>query len=325
MWLIPLKALAIFARNALVPSNGGRKKGAHILELTRTAVVRQLIAMGAQRFQIGLREQKNNAFQQRCWGQQQLLSSLAWLRYRNTHGSHLYIRPALFENLILLDDLDQRAIGNLTADGLRPAAILETSPNNFQAWLGLAKGPIQMPIEVVTHLIAKLAIRYGADLGSADWHHYGRLVGFTNRKPAYRNHRGIYPFVMLRQWSGCVARARIRVLEDAQHTYQRQCRQGPLPKVSILTAYHPTGSPSTLYGCMRRILARCHGQPWCDDPDWSRMDYMIAREMIREGHPRAVIEQALSTGSPNLSARKAINLGNYIRRTVAKAIQSLTV
>ncbi len=305
-------------------SNGGRKEEL-ILGLTRAAVVRQVVAMGVQRFQIGLREQRNNAFEQRCWGQQQLLSSLAWLRYRNAHGAHLYIRPALFENLILLDDINQRAIRNLTVDGLRPAVVLETSPNNFQVWLRLSGSPIQMPMEVVTHLITKLVSRYDADSSSADWHHYGRLVGFTNRKPEYRDHRGRYPFVILRQWSGCVARAGISVLKEAQYTYERQHQQRSLSNDLVTTAMHTTGHPGTIYeACMRRILARCHGQAWRGDIDWSRMDYMIAREMVREGHPRAMIEKEISTGSPNISLRKGVNLDNYIRRTVDKAIKSLT-
>jgi hypothetical protein len=38
---------------------------------------------------------------------------------------------------------------------------------------------------------------------AADWRHFGRLAGFTNRKRAYRNaETGLHPFVKLIEASG---------------------------------------------------------------------------------------------------------------------------
>jgi len=57
--------------------------------------------------------------------------------------------------------------------------VIETSPSNFQAWL--CHGQI-LPKQVSTIAARLLASRFGGDPASADWRHYGRLAGFTNRK-----------------------------------------------------------------------------------------------------------------------------------------------
>jgi len=39
--------------------------------------------------------------------------------------------------------------------------------------------------DLATAAARELAERYGGDPHAADWCHYGRLVGFTNRKPEH--------------------------------------------------------------------------------------------------------------------------------------------
>ena len=39
-----------------------------------------------------------------------------------------------------------------------------------------------------------MAARYGGGPKSIDWRHFGRLAGFTNRKPQYADKAGRYPF-----------------------------------------------------------------------------------------------------------------------------------
>ena len=63
--------------------------------------------------------------------------------------------------------------------GFGPAAIVETSPGNYPAWL---KHPERLSKEVSTAAARALAEKFGGDRGAADWRHFGRLSGFTNRK-----------------------------------------------------------------------------------------------------------------------------------------------
>jgi hypothetical protein len=63
-------------------------------------------------------------------------------------------------------------------------------------------------LEEVTSAYAAelLAERYGGDLGSADWRHFGRLAGFTNPKPSPRLASGLQPFARLLEFSGQIYR-----------------------------------------------------------------------------------------------------------------------
>src|SRR3984885_1331737 len=79
--------------------------------------------------------------------------------------------------------------------GFSPAVVVETSPRNYQAWL---KHPESLNKELSTAAARALAEKFGGDRGAADWRHFGRLAGFTNRKAKYEDaDTGLYPFVRL--------------------------------------------------------------------------------------------------------------------------------
>ena len=127
-----------------------------------------------------------------------LLHMVPYLKHQNAHGAHIYIRPAGEHNLSLMDDLNERQLDTLTTSGFEPCAIVETSPGNFQAWL---KHPRVLPRRLSTLAARELVTKFGGDIGSADWRHFGRLPGFTNRKPKYEK-QGKWPFVLLRSSRG---------------------------------------------------------------------------------------------------------------------------
>src|SRR5580693_3039151 len=64
-----------------------------------------------------------------------VLERLALLKYRNAHGSHIYIRPSGEHRFTTLDDLHETSLARLSADGFNPCAVVETSAGNFQAWI----------------------------------------------------------------------------------------------------------------------------------------------------------------------------------------------
>lgn len=80
----------------------------------------------------------------------------------------------------------------MEANGHEPCVLLQTSPGHLQAWIHITTTPLD---PVVATAIAKLLARaYQGDLASTDWHHLGRLAGFTNQKPE-RAARGYAPWV----------------------------------------------------------------------------------------------------------------------------------
>ncbi len=157
---------------------------------TRTAVERQITAMGAEVFEVGLfrpRTPDDQASEPemlpRIWDRETLFRSVPWLCYQNSRGRNVYIRPKGEHHLSLVDDLTAASIQRMKAEGFAPAIVIETSPGNFQAWLN--HGQV-LPKQTSTLAARTLAERFGGDKGAADWRHYGRLSGFTNRKARYR-------------------------------------------------------------------------------------------------------------------------------------------
>jgi hypothetical protein len=83
-----------------------------------------------------------------------------WLHHENAKGAHIYIRPTGAHSLTLLDDLSREAIKRMRAEGYEPAAVVETSPNNFQAWLH--HGQV-LDAATSTRAAKQLAARFGGD------------------------------------------------------------------------------------------------------------------------------------------------------------------
>ncbi|HTT74691.1 MAG TPA: DNA-primase RepB domain-containing protein [Candidatus Binataceae bacterium] len=163
----------------------------------------QLAAMGAAAFDIGVKRTDGTMLLREGWGAKQVLKSLLWLRRENLNRGHIYVRPAGVHGLSLVDDLKTDALAQMKAEGFAPAAVVETSPDNLQAWL---KHGATLDEATGTRAAKLLAERYGGDSGSADWRHFGRLAGFTNPKPSRRLASGLQPFARLVEAHGQVYR-----------------------------------------------------------------------------------------------------------------------
>ena len=92
----------------------------------------------------------------RTWDAAGLMRSIAWLRLQNSQGRNIYIRPQGEHNLSLVDDLKREAVEQMKRTGFQPAAIIETSPGNYQAWL---KHPERLPKDLGTAAARALAAR----------------------------------------------------------------------------------------------------------------------------------------------------------------------
>src|ERR1700741_3319879 len=170
---------------------------------TTEAVEKQGRAMKASIFEVGLFDPtaEHGVMLPRIWDLATLLRSVSWLRLKNLEGRNIYIRPSGEHSLSLIDDVSTQTIDLLKSEGFAPAVVLETSPGNFQAWF--CHGQI-LPKHLSTFAARLLASRFGGDPASADWRHYGRLAGFTNRKDKYRREDGTFPYVRLHEATGAV-------------------------------------------------------------------------------------------------------------------------
>lgn len=170
---------------------------------TLEAVRKQAQAMACEVFEVGLFNPMVNANEPvmipRTWDTEALLRSVSWLKHQNLNGRNIYIRPQGEHRLSLIDDLKADDIQSMKRSGFTPALVVQTSPGNFQAWV---KHPEVLDKETSTATARALAQRFGGDLGAADWRHFGRLSGYTNRKMKYRSSDGLSPFVLLMESNG---------------------------------------------------------------------------------------------------------------------------
>jgi len=90
---------------------------------------------------------------------------------------------------------DSQQPERLIDTGYTPACVVETSPDNFQAWLKHA-----WSLTAQEGTVAPRSSRNdsAAIPNSADWRHFGRLAGFTNPKPQYRLPNGLFPYSQLK-------------------------------------------------------------------------------------------------------------------------------
>lgn len=283
---------------------------------TFQAAMRQIQAMAVPVYDVGLHG-PDGSMEQRTWQSSEIAKSMAWLRHKNGLGHDIFVRPSDSLGVILLDDLCVEAISALQRDGLMPAAIVETSPDNYQCWIRLILNQQhqQISTKAIRVLTMKLASLYGADPRSTDWRHFGRLAGFTNRKPCH-SRQGRYPFVLLRQATAIVAPNGRQWLIDAyrQATTTR-------PEMTLHSAPTPPYIHNLSYlQRAQRILRFNQDKPWTLNPDLSRMDLMIAREKLREGCSPKTVARFIKDGSPDLARRKRGHLNDYLQRTINRAL-----
>jgi hypothetical protein len=237
-----------------------------------------------------------------------LLRMLPFLKYRNANGAHIYIRPTGESPYTLLDDLTPATLNQLSAEGYSPAAVVETSPGSFQAWLRHPQ-PGSNPRSACA--AKTLAAEFGADRSAADWRRFGRAPGFTNRKPQHRNAQGLYPFARLTSHNGqpfALAEAFHLRLTDLHQKAEQERANARLSFASRPTRYAALVTLSRF-----RMSSRYVGRPAAAD-----MAFCIAA--CAQGWSEAKIAAALA-GEYLSRDTNQTRQAAYIRRTVTKALR----
>lgn len=280
------------------------------MDRTTHAVQQQIAAMGAQVFEVGLfkpsaADEGRAVMIPRTWDSVTLIRSIPWLRMQNADGRNIYVRPKGEHDLSLVDDLTADAVRRMKMTGFTPAAVIETSPGNFQAWL---KHPRQLPRELSTMAARKLAEEFGGDRGAADWRHFGRLAGFTNRKPKYMSEAGLFPFVRLIDAPGLAypEGERFAAAISAQRNADMGNRQRPFP------------APTSASGRASKSIEDFRSDPRYGG-DATRVDLAFAIYALSHGSSDDQVAAALR--SRDLSHKGDEKRQNqYVDRTLRKAL-----
>jgi hypothetical protein len=193
------------------------------MDKTSEIVNRQIRSMCSEVFEVGLfrpesgKDSSEPEMFLRTWDKESLFRSISWLRFQNMNGRNIFIRPKGEHQISLIDDLKIDGIKALKAAGFTPALVVQTSPGNFQAWLNHG---VTLPKELSTAAARALAERFGGDTGAADWRHFGRLGGFSNRKEKYRQPDGLFPFVRLIEANQAVYPQAAQFVEEVRETLE---------------------------------------------------------------------------------------------------------
>src|SRR6266568_626222 len=295
------------------------------LIITLQAIRRQLAAMPHELYLIRLiHHTTRRSFPgERLWTATQLghAATVRFLRIRNREGCDIYVQPYTERGnagyiLVDLDRTNAAVIESMRANGHDPCVVLQTSPGHLQAWIHLSTSPLEPSV----------ATAAGKQLARIDWRHLGRLAGFTNQKPQRRTPGGYAPWVKIVHAHPGLARNADGLLRSAI--------QLPAP-AWLLTQGTSPGTPSAGAGRLQNmvppLIAAAEAtqiyQGWMQrwriaerfpQPDWSIVDFWIARQLLSQGTPAERVQAILQFASPHFPRRHA-DPDDYLRRTVARA------
>lgn len=250
------------------------------------------------------------------------------LRALNARGFDVYVTPFHKRfNYLLIDDVREKSLEKVKSLGYAPALIQQTSSDNHQVVIKAEK-PEHADAPIVAKQfvseINKLEIAPGVSLGDmkvANGAQPFRMAGFTNKK---HNRDSAFTRIVLAIHRVCaVASRRLRdMLAESDANKKAEVDKRDIAvRVAVIndeTRHDPAGARRAYQQAARWMI---RGQTTID---WSRVDFGVACELIKDGHKRGHIEDALREGSPDLAARHPrTETEPYIVRTVDAAYKAV--
>jgi len=277
---------------------------------TQLVVRKQLYAMGCELFEIGVLRIDGRMVLRNGWTSNQIDAALPWLRRENARGAQVFIRPHGTHALSLVDDLSAETIPRMTDAGFQPAAVVETSPGNFQVWLN--HGRILFDHAFSTQAAKELARRFRGDPSSADWRHFGRLAGFTNQKPKRRLRNGLSPFVRLHGNEGRIYSAAGEFLEEVKSLAKTSSFERAARTTTRVTSTEESVRPLTEFQRDPRYGGDLH-----------RADMAWALHAVSRGLPEQQIRDEILHARDLSKKGGAARQLDYAQRTALKAFSTI--
>lgn len=213
----------------------------------RRVIAQQLQALAAPGYRLTVMRQKpdgtnvgqnlgksKDGSSERIWTATEIANMVPELTRHNLTGGHVYVTPIdPAAHHVLIDDLDGKRLDEMRREGYSPAAVLESSPGNFQAILKVAT---TAPKEAVNRWFRDLNRARGDDRITGLAHPF-RLAGFENRKPKHQQPDGRFPFVRLvESVNTFCARAKAVVAQyalDDRRQHQMEVEAGRRPALLV--------------------------------------------------------------------------------------------
>lgn len=277
------------------------------MDRTEATICKLLAALPAPGYDLGILSD-GGMYRLEAVPASRLSRMVPYLKYRNANGAHIYTRPTGESPYTLLDDLTAPNLSRLDFEGYAPAAVVETSPGSFQAWLRHSR---PLPKELGTLAAKTLADKFGADRSAADWRRFGRAPGFTNRKSQHRNPQGRYPFARLISHSGQAFPSAEPFRCDLVALHQNAEQERTASRHRFAAGPSRYSAPLTL--SRFRLSPRYRGRP-------AAADMAFCNAACAQGWSESEITAALSRDYLSRDQSPSRQFA-YIRRTLTKAIR----
>jgi len=285
-------------------------------DATLNAITVQTQAMNAGVYEVGvLLPADSPRMLLRTWDAADVLKSIPWLKAKNMEGAAVYIRPFGEHRLCLIDDLKPENLPRLKSEGFQPCLVVQTSPNNYQVWLDHGR---KLPKALSTAVARALAERFGGDLGSADWRHFGRLSGLTNRKEKHRQPNNLFPYVrIIEATPGLIYNQAGQFVQGVERALEK----------SVMAAAKAAARSRVLLGRKGRSTAA--GKSIADfhadsryAGDLSRADLAYTVYALGHGASEDSIRGALTSRDLTKKGGEA-RIEDYVKRTLLKAAEQI--
>lgn len=246
----------------------------------------------------------------------------------NARGGNVYFRlgPSVTDGhpgIVMLDDLTDSAIDQLSRDGLEPCLVVETSPGNYQAWVRLiAAGSVGYA--AMTAVARHMARTYGGDERAISPRQPGRLPGFTNRKPKHQMDDGKFPFVRLNFADpGRIAGNGVALINRLSKHDTAGAAAGAAPKTPRIAADQVTDLDADvmarldeLHDAQRdRILREvARGRRPAHAASLSEVDFAVAKAALAAGFDDEQVAGWITRVRPNRNALYAARTIEAVKR-----------
>ena len=290
------------------------------LDRTYQAVKRQLKAMGAKLYEIGVKTAQSMI--KREWSLEQVLKFVPWLKRENAKGAEILVRPAGENNqgLTLVDGMNRSQIDAMKRNGAEPAVIIETSPERFQSWIRFTDQPLSENTAIA--LSKAFAKEYGLGIDHATGSDFGRLTGFLNQDPELKTARGMNPRVLCIESEGQEASRGQFMVDTMENLLEKQNAEAESKRRLKQAQERAEGYFSDklvhtyqkhfnehLGGLNRRI-------------DQKTLDTLICIEMAKAGIKAQDIGETLQKASPEVPLRQVAGDTQYSRDLVNSVFEN---
>lgn len=291
-------------------------------------VGRFIQTVGAVEYEIMTRIPDTDAgkVKRRKWDAPEILTpqNVKWLRSENAKGAGIFVR-ALDRRITLLDDVTLDGIQDLTESGFEPSAAVETSADNYQAWIRLVPLDQPEPSPEVAKVASRNLTQFSSgDLGAVGSERFGRMPGFTNRKPKHKNARGLSPWVTLKAATYTVAIAGQNLISKIQDALKQRAEKRAADierrnaSVDAIIDREATLSFNEVEAIFLWSLDYSSMQQGLTQ---SEIDFRACGFALKHGSTYMQVEDALLQHSPDIHIRHP-NTADYVGRTVPNAAKS---